>query len=893
MSMGCSNYKCPANSNYHYGNADGLGVCYKSTTSPEQLDEYAEHCGFICVTDSWTQWKFGVSFKELICGNCQYFSGGTHGKCSADRDFGLYDDSRRYQGAHACKEFKKKEGENLAKKTYWTKCGIEFQKTSTAEVTGYELKLLPSATDPLKIKDNIARVECRTCPFIIDVTEGWGENKKHIRFECRAGSQKPNHKTDWTGSLDDKNTIGINSLDHDFMEDILQYCKDHPDLNASYNSDHLADCRRTLSISCSANKKGIGAKRELIEKFFPVKMEEKKRQCVDCFHCRPADTGECHPAQHMCFNASHRVGAAFYISESCIACENFKEQEVEEVKEDCTTCMFVKSSDMSGKVNCSEHTKKKDFNPTNDCPQYTPERSSSINIYIDDPEWDDKWSSDSNEKEYPSCNQDRCPFNDSNCRCMFEDEDPQSEGFNRDVFDAVEGLGCKSEKVLKQYEAISNTDFTDYTIDAQEEEPGTCSHCGVDKGTCEAYQFAGKADPEKYACEDWQDKLPIQVTPEKKKPRIGTESGCNEMNENCPYFCKHNDGCSVLLCSGSALESIIENFGDADCDVYRKVAKKVNDTPETDTRSPEIANDLAEIDTKSVETVTFDYSTLDDETSLFLQEKARKIVSIKTRAILDMAVELEETFAKFAKLPYGNRTELFEQWVNSIGISPRSARNYIDGLVWVRKNFPNIEDAKDIQPSLLFEVSKKSAPSELQEGVKDGDITTHKQYKEKEAEWKDRFEESRKQQETLRIEKQQAITKAFDAERKADRLEGEIEELRNQIDELKDQADQDPKLISTLQDRIRELEAELKDKPIEAAAVQVVEKIPERAAHEITQRLYGTLMAAKLISIQEINVVHDTAKFEDREAIIEFMENLQEIIPGYLEILKNVPYGEE
>lgn len=152
------------------------------------------------------------------------------------------------------------EGDHLPKQTYYTKCGREFQKNSTAVVTGYDIDI----NDP----------ECADCPFQVDVKEGWPQ--VHKKWECRAGSQPPNHATEWTGSLMDKNSIQIHSLDVALMEQIIVYCEAHPDLGAGYNTDHLADCRRTLSVCCSPNKKGIAAKRELIEKFFP---EEKTGCC--------------------------------------------------------------------------------------------------------------------------------------------------------------------------------------------------------------------------------------------------------------------------------------------------------------------------------------------------------------------------------------------------------------------------------------------------------------------------------------------------------------------------------------------------------------------------------------------------------------------------------------
>lgn len=150
---------------------------------------------------------------------------------------------------------------------YYTKCGRKFEKSSASVTTGYRM-----ADDDIQCHGDGAGQA--PCPFRMDVKEGWPP--VHKCWECRAGSKPPNHTTEWTGSLTDKNTIQIHSLDVALMEEIMSYCEAHPALASSYNVDHLDDCRRTISISCSGNKKGIAAKRELIEKFFP---EEKTGCC--------------------------------------------------------------------------------------------------------------------------------------------------------------------------------------------------------------------------------------------------------------------------------------------------------------------------------------------------------------------------------------------------------------------------------------------------------------------------------------------------------------------------------------------------------------------------------------------------------------------------------------
>jgi hypothetical protein len=202
--------------------------------------------------------------------------------------------------------------------------------------------------------------------------------------------------------VEDKLTLSIRSLHNDFLEAVMEYCKDQPDLSAGYNQD-LEDCRRSISVSCSQNKKGIAAKKALIEKFFPQEQavpDERFEEdcCVDCTHCRPSGKRSGHPFQYKCFNASHRPGLEFYFSENSKSCENF-EQAV-----------------------------------------------------------------------YPECQIEDCPFNDREGACCFADEDPESDGYHRDVIGAVDGFGCKNEEVLLAYKIITDPDTCD--VDEDEDRKG-------------------------------------------------------------------------------------------------------------------------------------------------------------------------------------------------------------------------------------------------------------------------------------------------------------------------------------------------------------------------------------------------------------------------------------
>jgi len=129
-------------------------------------------------------------------------------------------------------------------KTFYTKCGREFLKSSTASVTGYRMK-----EDDIQCHGDESSGKI-PCPFRKAVTKGWPQVFDH--WECRAGSKKPNHKNEWIGSLEDKNTIHIRSLNNDFLESIMEFCYLHPHLAASFNQD-LDDCRCVISVCCSPN----------------------------------------------------------------------------------------------------------------------------------------------------------------------------------------------------------------------------------------------------------------------------------------------------------------------------------------------------------------------------------------------------------------------------------------------------------------------------------------------------------------------------------------------------------------------------------------------------------------------------------------------------------------
>ena len=75
--------------------------------------------------------------------------------------------------------------------------------------------------------------------------------------------------------------------------------------------------------------------------------------------------------------------------------------------------------------------------------------------------------------------------------------------------------------------------------------------------------------------------------------------------------------------------------------------------------------------------------------------------------------------------------DTFKSWCVSIGITKDTAYRLLQVAALMDNSSPRQQRVlKELSPSLLYAVAKPSAPAELVEQVKSGDITTHKQYQE-------------------------------------------------------------------------------------------------------------------------------------------------------------------
>lgn len=153
--------------------------------------------------------------------------------------------------------------------TYICKCGRRVKKSTDASTTGNRL----SGYAPGH--------ECWGCPYAMPYGDfQWDESARTVSretrgYECRM-SKTLTYASEFAGSIKDKCTCRVHSLDFDFLSQVSAWINDtYPDreIFGSFSkdiraSDYGSDGRYCLTITCTQNLKGVAAKRELFGQFF-------------------------------------------------------------------------------------------------------------------------------------------------------------------------------------------------------------------------------------------------------------------------------------------------------------------------------------------------------------------------------------------------------------------------------------------------------------------------------------------------------------------------------------------------------------------------------------------------------------------------------------------------
>ncbi len=148
----------------------------------------------------------------------------------------------------------------------------------------------------------------------------------------------------------------------------------------------------------------------------------------------------------------------------------------------------------------------------------------------------------------------------------------------------------------------------------------------------------------------------------------------------------------------------------------------------------------ASLEAKDMNVPTFDYSELDDQTvaDLHLAERevssGKRMAEIGLRRMADGVAIAHDALCgscdNLSQLKHGNRgDETFGRWCDSVGLNRKAAERLLQVSKLFDNSTPREEKVlEELGPSLLYAAAKPSAPAELVQAVKDGDITTHKQY---------------------------------------------------------------------------------------------------------------------------------------------------------------------
>lgn len=191
--------------------------------------------------------------------------------------------------------------------TYICKCGRRVKKSTDASTTGNRL----SGYAPGH--------ECWGCPYAMPYGDfQWDESARTViretrGYECRM-SKTLTYASEFAGSIKDKCTCRVHSLDFDFLSQVSAWIKDtYPDreIFGSFSkdiraSDYGSDGRYCLTITCTQNLKGVAAKRELFGHFFnpdgsrkdmtPQQEMEKIladiKKAKEVFACAPAQNAD-------------------------------------------------------------------------------------------------------------------------------------------------------------------------------------------------------------------------------------------------------------------------------------------------------------------------------------------------------------------------------------------------------------------------------------------------------------------------------------------------------------------------------------------------------------------------------------------------------------------------
>lgn len=183
----------------------------------------------------------------------------------------------------------------------------------------------------------------------------------------------------------------------------------------------------------------------------------------------------------------------------------------------------------------------------------------------------------------------------------------------------------------------------------------------------------------------------------------------------------------------------------------------------------------------------FDYSGLDEQTvtDLHLAEQmytsGRKLAEMGLRRMADgvsiahdaLCVTIA-TKCRNGKGAFSDSEKTFGSWCESVGLNRKAAERLLQVAKLFDSSSPRQQQVlEELSPSLLYAAAKPTAPADLVQAVKSGDITTHKQY-----------QDLLKENQQLRADRVNALNAAAAAEAARDAALADVDGLHEQNRQL-------------------------------------------------------------------------------------------------------------
>lgn len=247
----------------------------------------------------------------------------------------------------------------------------------------------------------------------------------------------------------------------------------------------------------------------------------------------------------------------------------------------------------------------------------------------------------------------------------------------------------------------------------------------------------------------------------------------------------------------------------------------------------------------------FDYSGLDADTADKLRGITECVAELQQSYAWGMAYQVgrahdllcggnrcKTVLQRSTKGQFSKQENTFTDWCSYIGITRQTAYNLLNAYTLICDASPEQQKNLQLAPAkLLYAAGKPTAPADLVQGVKDGDITTHKQY-----------QKLLKENQLLRADRVNAINAARQAESERDAALADVnglhaanKKLRSECTEAEKQLDGARQVAEAARLRADKWQKEVEAAKAQPVAAVVDEDEIERRARQLAAELTAPL----------------------------------------------------